>query len=224
MKKTLKVFLGLALALSMFSSVIPGTKAVSVMAKEKPGSHGFVYLIDSNYNLVCPVDFSNTFKTTKVKGISYNKKTNTLTFNGLKKPDYKVMMQEMGDLTLVLKGTNKVCSVNFDFYSTGKQNTLTIKGSGKLVCNSKKGKIQREGFIRVGSTNGKLTIAKTVKMDIKNKSGEAAITVYRRQGTQKDKVSKFISISGKHSSGSLKWYPMYADRRWSKNTFTKNGK
>ncbi len=224
MKKNLKLFLGLALALSMFFSIIPGMKTISVMAKEKPGLNGFVYLIDSNYNLVCPVDFSNTFKAAKVKGISYNKKTNTLTFNNVNKPDYKVMMQEMGDLTLILKGTNKVCSVNFDFYATGKQNTLTIKGTGKLVCNSKKGKVQREGFIRVGSTNGKLTITKTVKMNIKNTPGNAAIIVYRRQATSKVKESKFISISGKHSAGSLKWYPRYADRRWSKNTFTKSGK
>jgi hypothetical protein len=219
MKRQIKICLGLILAAAMFLAIIPGMRVLQVQAKEKPASNGYINMIDSKSNFYRIIDCTGKYKSQKVKGVSYNKKTNTLTLNGVNKPDYKFVMQDMGDITITLKGTNKIRAIDCGYYSINKKNTLTINGKGKLVCNSKKSGQQREGYISVSSTNGKLTIAKTVKMDIKTRSGYSPITIYRRLASQSEKKSKYYSISG-----SFKWNTMYGEYRWNKTSFTKSGK
>ena len=225
MKKLFKQGLGLVLAVVMVLGLIPGTTNLKAYAtKEMPLSNGYIYF----QSVVSKMDFDFVYDAegkhvpSKMKGISYDKSTNTLTLNNVSKALYELKIQGMGDLTINLKGNNKLKDLDCGYTSVSARVTVTFAGNGKLTMNSKYQGEQVHGFILVCGPDAKLTIGKNVSMDINGTSSNPPLQIYRRLET-KGAQSKYLSISGSHSSGSLKWNSSYQQYEWNKTTFTKTG-
>ncbi len=222
MKKQFRHLLGLVLSLFMILSLIPVTGPSRVYAaKQKPYSHAYIeFRYGSNYAFV--IDRDGKYKEKPPKGVSYNESTNTMTWNNVSLPYWDVEIQGMGDLTIELKGNNKVRKI-MCWYGSGSQKvSLTFSGKGKLTMNSKYNGSQVYGNIYVGGTNAKLTIGKNVAMDIKGTTDSPPLKILKREATGPGNPGSYLSISGAHSSGSLKWNGgIYEQYEWNKAHFTK---
>lgn len=225
MKKHLNFLLGFVLSLIMIFSLIPVTGPSEVYAaKEMPYSHGYIVFKYGTSDYAFVIDKDGKYKAKPPKGVSYNESTNTMTWNNVSLPYWDVEIQGMGDLTIELKGNNKVRKI-MCWYGSGSQKiTLTFSGNGKLTMNSKYNGNQVYGNIYVGGTNAKLTIGKDVAMDIKGTSDNPPLKILKREATGAGNPGSYLSISGAHSKGALKWNGgIYEQYEWNKTTFTKTG-
>jgi hypothetical protein len=193
-------------------------------AKEMPYSHGYIVFKYGTSDYAFVVDRDGKYKAKPPKGVSYNESTNTMTWNNVSLPYWDVEIQGMGDLTIELKGDNKVRKI-MCWYGSGSQKiTLTFSGNGKLTMNSKYQGNQVYGNIYVGGTNAKLTIGRDVAMDIKGTADNPPFKILKREATGPGNAGSYLSISGSHSSGALKWNGgIYEQYEWNKTTFTKTG-
>ena len=185
---------------------------IYIKTGDAQGSAGFVYFQASN----------DKVNGARAKGLSYNKKTNTLTIDRFNKPGWWIICRDMGDLKVVTKGTSKFGGIQ-QKNSLIWTNTLSITGNGKLVLKGKGYNLECEG------TDARITIGKDVKIDARNTGSAKTALVVIRNG--KVSGSKVFNIKGSYSSGKVKRYSIgYAHLgscyryQWSKSTFKKTGK
>ena len=148
----------------------------------------------------------------KVEGLSYNKKTNTLTLNNFVHPKNVIMAVRMGsDFRIRLKGTNKVQGVFAYSYSSGKATGLKFTGTGRLIANKNK----RSKFaIHSHSAGRKVKIYFTSKVNIKafsKKNNKYSYAVFN----DKTKLKK-NGITAKGGFPSKKGYPSNVVAKWKK--------
>jgi hypothetical protein len=183
---------------------------IYVRTGDESGSGGYEYFKASSGKIL-----------KKTKGLSYNKKTNTLTIDNFNHPGWWILAKDMGDFKVVAKGTSKFAGIN-NKNSLIWTNTLTIDGSGKLVLKGAAPCLACDG------TTASITIGKNVTINA-SATASSSVMFVRRNG--KISGNKVFKISGNYSSGSVKrssttfshlgsCYQYY----WSKSTFKKTGK
>lgn len=231
--------LSAALALSMLGAAVPAVEAEAAAKGPDKSSDSYAYLCisdetadsegktDTKYLYMSETisemqkEYGGSTSLSKVKGATYNEKSNTLTLNNFKQPAKRITANMMGDdFKIVLKGTNslQVLAVYGDNYG----GSVTIKGSGSLTCNkTKKASSASFGsgiFLGAEHTASVLTIEKTATVtSFGNKyNGFAAdengefveqelvghpIYVYAHTS---NKASKIIKAQGKVTGGKYK--------------------
>ncbi len=223
--KRKRYLLSLAFSAFMILMIFAWYKPLEVQAaRTMPHkSEGYIYVKKGSASGAAGYYYfrASTDKIQKTGGLSYNKKTNTLTINNFKHEKWWILCRDMGDLKVVAKGTSKLCGIQH-FNSLIWTNTLTIDGSGKLV-------LKGNGYsLYCAGKNAKITIGEKVKIDAKNTGGKSALCVVRNG---KLSGSKVFNVKGAHSSGKVKREAITFAHlgscyryTWSKNTFTKSGK
>lgn len=149
---------------------------MTALAANGPSDSGFAYvtLIERGTGKFKDVYRANK-ESAKVKGISYNQKTNTMTLNGVNAPNTLLEINEMGeDFTIVVKGTNTLNSIMV--WGFGYGGGLRITGSGKLTLNQKKER-QHAIELRAEYSPAKLTIDSKVKLIAYSPKGEDAFAI-----------------------------------------------
>ena len=159
------MMLATTLAVSGFAGAIAGIPVVEAASKN-PTSDATIEIIgytdgyiDWSTSKYVYVGKNVDGKASKVKGLSYDKKTNTLTVNGFNKPKMGITASGMGSgFKIVVKGKKNNIQ-NLSVFGT-----VTIKGSGTLTIN--KNKKCSNGGLSVSSEEDpiKLVLAKKVKV------------------------------------------------------------
>ena len=134
-------------------------------------------------------------KVEKVNGVTYDKKTNTLTLNNVKMQAYNLVTNVMGDdFKVVIKGENQLRAILI--WGDGYGGNLTISGNGKLIINKNKKQKSAISMYAEG-TKGLLTIEKNVNLELYSQKGAPVIeTVSASNGDS----GKAIAIKGKTSA------------------------
>lgn len=124
----------------------------------------------------------------KVSGVTYDKKTNTLTLSKYVNPDAELRINEMGDdFKLKISGTNEVKSINAEGDTWGC--SIEVSGNGTLTVNKKR---EMDCAIRI--------YGKCIANSLKVKEG-VILKVYQRNDENpsiqvEGKNKNSISISG----------------------------
>ena len=127
----------------------------------------------------------------KIKGVSYDKASNTLTLDNVKR-DENLITNVMGDdFKILLKGDNSLKSIIV--WGDGYGGNLTITGHGKLILNSEKTE-NMAITIQAEYTEGKVKIEKNVQMEMYAKEGYPIIEIVGANNSDKDKA---VVIDGK---------------------------
>lgn len=137
MKKCLKTFLGLLLSVALIFSGVSVVSPVKVSAKEMPSYNAYMWFQRTQFETTVIYEKKPTVGTKKMKGVSYNESTNILTLSNVNVPQHELLLFGMGDLTIVLKGNNRIKDIDAIFGDPAQKISLTFKGTGKLTCNSK---------------------------------------------------------------------------------------
>lgn len=142
-------------------------------------------------NIEVQVQSQNSFKSVynawdtsfeKVAGVTYDKKTNTLTLNKFVNPDAEIFINQMGDnFKIKISGTNEIKSINAEGNKWGC--SIEMSGSGTLTINKKREAYQA---IRI--------YGKCVPTSLKVKEG-VVLKVY-----QKDSYNPSILVEGKNKN------------------------
>ena len=134
-------------------------------------------------------------KVEKVNGVTYDKKTNTLTLNNVKMQAYNLVTNVMGDdFKVVVKGENQLRAILI--WGDGYGGNLTVSGNGKLIINKNKKQKSAISMYAEG-TKGLLTIEKSVNLEAYSQKGAPVIeTVSASNG----EPAKAIAIKGKTSA------------------------
>ena len=117
---------------------------VSVNAANGPNeaswSTAFIIISDGAANKKCLYSTSKTETISKLKNVSYDKKTNTLTLNGYQEAEKSIITNEMGDdFKVKVVGNNKIQGITVWGYYYGGSLTLEGKGTLEINKNRKKG-------------------------------------------------------------------------------------
>ena len=131
--------------------------------------------------------------TKNMKGVSYDKATNTLTLNNINKPDNALMLTAMGDdFKINVVGDCTLGDVTS--YASSWGGSITFTGSGKLTLN--KDKIFDFGiYIAAYGTACNVKFDKGVKLDISGKRDVAYVTY-----TKADNPNKVFEFNGEAST------------------------
>lgn len=137
--KIFKAFAGLLVA----ALAITAVPAISAQAAEKNPSNDWWYIVKQDITVWDWQDLFNkdNDNTVQVKGITYNKKTNTLTLKNVNEPNIKLICSQMGDnFTVNVIGKNSIAalSVEANAGDDGWGGNLTITGDGTLDINKNK--------------------------------------------------------------------------------------
>ena len=163
-----------------------------------PDSIGVIYVykgLKASAEKVCFYN-NKTKKTTAIKGLSYDKKKNTLTMKNFNHPGWEIIGINMGDLKVVVKGNNSFASLqNSQATSKKYANTLSISGSGSLnldstdTASSPLGVSGIKAYIKIG---GDISITASY-------SYKDAILVYRSDAA--NSFNDVFKITGDYSQG-----------------------
>ena len=163
----MKKFLATLLSFLMIVTLIPATPAQAASENKKPDSYSYIQVI--GYDSDGYIDWSKAKyvyagadvgdKASTVKGLSYDKKSNTLTINGYNKPKMGITAAHMGSsFKIVVKGTKNNIQNLSGFGS------LHINGTGKLVVN--KNKKCMNGGIDVSAENEPMRLVFGKKVNV----------------------------------------------------------
>ena len=147
--------------------------------------YAFVNLYQTNEEMgITHIFYDNKADNTAVKGVTYDRATNTLTLKNVKLPGIGISANMMGeDFKIKVEGECEfdVIYVYADFYG----GNLTITGSGTLTVN--KGKEFDAGISLVAEgTDAKLNISDTVSLNCYGQ--ESAVMISWSKGTDAKKV------------------------------------
>ena len=172
-------------------------------ARNVKAGYGSFYVWSGNTNLYQDgknVPAKKAFK--KLKGMTYDKKKNTLTLNNVNAPTYRLSLFGMGTgFKLVLKGKNALSSITCEYaymrdskgnYKGSYPCSLNISGSGSLVVNKNKNSGAAITVYGSGSAS-KLAIAKGAKVTLYAYGVSNVISV---STTTAKSASQAISIKG----------------------------
>lgn len=154
----MKKFLSLLLSIGLVIGMVP----MNVMAQNGPCQDeyppAYIEFFDGENGTYIYSTFSQD-QIGKIKGVSYDKASNTLTLDNVKR-DEKLITNVMGDdFKILLKGDNSLKSIIV--WGDGYGGNLTITGDGKLTLNSEKTE-NTAITIQAEYTEGKVKIEKNV--------------------------------------------------------------
>lgn len=130
-------------------------------------------------------------ETSNVKGVTYDKNSNTLTLNNYRDGNMILDCNEMGeDFKIKLSGSNELNFLCVWGYGYG--GSLNIKGTGKLVINKNKNMLGAVKLLPEGC-DAKLVIGNNVNMELYNDEDVADGTIVIEGTTS----SKALTIQGK---------------------------
>ncbi len=173
--------------------------------------------VETTYLYACDNLKKEGIKTGKVSGITYNKKTNTLSLKNFKNSYAFIQINMMGsDFTLKLNGQNElgyVCA-----YGDSYNGNLTIAGSGSIVLNKKKVNKGIFGcgiFLGAEKSASRLSISKTCTVtsygceyETYEQSDSGEYAAVQKQGapifiwaTKYTSASKALVFNGKVTTG-----------------------
>mgnify|MGYP004533636013 FL=1 len=146
-------FLSLLLVIALFTTMAGVTVfAANNGPYEEAGSPAFIIFYGENENVQIYTANKN-IKTGTIKGVSYDRKTNTLTLNNVSKL-YGISANMMGeDFKIAVKGTNSLMGIMV--WGDGYGSNLTITGDGTLILNKDK-KVDAAIDVRAELTKGLL--------------------------------------------------------------------
>nr|WP_302689368.1 fibronectin type III domain-containing protein [uncultured Eubacterium sp.] len=188
--KILSFFMTVALIITIMPQMVLG--ANGPCSDEYPPA--YVGLFSESTSKYIFSNFSQD-KVEKVSGVTYDKKTNTLTLNNVKMQEYNLVTNVMGDdFKVVIKGENQLRAILI--WGDGYGGNLTISGNGKLIINKNKKQKSAISMYAEG-TKGLLTIEKNVNLELYSQKGAPVIeTVSASNGD----LGKAIAIKGKTSA------------------------
>lgn len=144
--------------------------------------------------------YSATEAAETIAGVSFNKKTNTLTLNGVSATDKVLAIAgSTSDFTINVKGTNKLAGID---YSNCYGTTLKITGNGTLSLTIDYD-VSNEG---IALRAGKLSVDPTVTLNIGVAKGidtDSAALIYASVFSMQ-KTGGFIRIDGQLTPSTLK--------------------
>lgn len=186
----MKKFLSLLLSIGLVIGMVP----MNVMAQNGPCQDeyppAYIEFFDGENGTYIYSTFSQD-QIGKIKGVSYDKASNTLTLDNVKR-DEKLITNVMGDdFKILLKGDNSLKSIIV--WGDGYGGNLTITGHGKLTLNSEKTE-NMAITIQAEYTEGKVKIEKNVQMEMYAKEGYPIIEIVGANNSDKDKA---VVIDGK---------------------------
>ena len=187
-------FLSLLLVTALFTTMAGVTTfAANNGPYEEAGSPAFITFYSEKENVQIYSANKNN-KTGTIKGVSFDRKTNTLTLNNVSKL-YGISANMMGeDFKIAVKGTNSLMGIMV--WGDGYGSNLTITGDGTLILNKDK-KVDAAIDVRAESTKGLLKIEKNVTLEMYAGKGNSVI---QSIGTTNDNTKQAIQIEGKTSS------------------------
>lgn len=187
-------FLSLLLVIALFTTMAGVTVfAANNGPYEEAGSPAFIIFYGENENVQIYTANKN-IKTGTIKGVSYDRKTNTLTLNNVSKL-YGISANMMGeDFKIAVKGTNSLMGIMV--WGDGYGSNLTITGDGTLILNKDK-KVDAAIDVRAESTKGLLKIEKNVTLEMYAGKGNSVIQSSLTTNANKKQA---IQIEGKTSS------------------------
>lgn len=188
--KFLSFFMTVALIITIMPQMVLG--ANGPCSDEYPPA--YVGLFSESASKYIFSNFSQD-KVEKVNGVTYDKKTNTLTLNNVKMQAYNLVTNVMGDdFKVVVKGENQLRAILI--WGDGYGGNLTVSGNGKLIINKNKKQKSAISMYAEG-TKGLLTIEKSVNLEAYSQKGAPVIeTVSASNG----EPAKAIAIKGKTSA------------------------
>lgn len=188
--KILSFFMTVALIITIMPQMVLG--ANGPCSDEYPPA--YVGLFSESASKYIFSNFSQD-KVEKVNGVTYDKKTNTLTLNNVKMQAYNLVTNVMGDdFKVVVKGENQLRAILI--WGDGYGGNLTVSGNGKLIINKNKKQKSAISMYAEG-TKGLLTIEKSVNLEAYSQKGAPVIeTVSASNG----EPAKAIAIKGKISA------------------------
>lgn len=188
--KILSFFMTVALIITIMPQMVLG--ANGPCSDEYPPA--YVGLFSESASKYIFSNFSQD-KVEKVNGVTYDKKTNTLTLNNVKMQAYNLVTNVMGDdFKVVVKGENQLRAILI--WGDGYGGNLTVSGNGKLIINKNKKQKSAISMYAEG-TKGLLTIEKSVNLEAYSQKGAPVIeTVSASNG----EPAKAIAIKGKTSA------------------------
>lgn len=136
MKRRVKHDLCMIMILGLLLALIPDVQAFAVGRTPKDESYSpYICVYDSESNSYKYIYIEESSgKTEKVKGITYSKKTRTLTLNKYNCPNNILYFNSMGtDIKIKVIGTNSISSIIAFGYKNGIG--LSFTGKGTLVIN-----------------------------------------------------------------------------------------
>ncbi len=168
MKKKFATLVALALVMAFVAGSNTSVQAASAKGYHK-GEGSWAYIVvagaDGNEEIIFHPQGVETgfFELDKVKGVSYNEKTNTLTLKNFKRPDACISVNEMGsDFKIKLVGKNELSYISVWGY--GYAGCLELTGSGTLTLN--KSKNTAAAFVlRAERSAASLKVGKKVKLN-----------------------------------------------------------
>ena len=163
----------LAVALAVSSVAFAAVPALPLEAKGPDKTSGMLLIGDDALYVGSALEGEHSVK--KVKGATYDAKTNTLTLNNFNKPDAIISVGYMGsDFKIAVKGKkNSVATISG--YTYGSPLSITFTGSGKIAVNKKK--TFANGIeIQYNDAASKIVFAKKVKVEAY--SGDVGYPVY----------------------------------------------
>lgn len=190
--------------------------AIPVLAKNGPHSTGYIsttkidqFGFDGTTIMQSDSEdgyiYSPSEKVKKIKGISYDKASNTLTLKNYKNAKRTLLAYNMGDdFKIKLIGSNELMYIGYN--ASGYNTNLTFIGNGSIVLNRKKftygiGGISPSSYGK--KYDLKLTIGKNIKMTIYPKKVSGPIEVYGSPIlVMNSRLSKSKAIVIKPASGS----------------------
>ena len=186
----MKKFLSLLLSIGLVIGMVP----MNVMAQNGPCQDeyppAYIEFFEGENGTYIYSTFSQD-QIGKIKGVSYDKASNTLTLDNVKR-DEKLITNVMGDdFKILLKGDNSLKSIIV--WGDGYGGNLTITGDGKLTLNSEKTE-NTAITIQAEYTEGKVKIEKNVQMEMYAKEGYPIIEIVGANNSDKDKA---VVIDGK---------------------------
>lgn len=108
-------------------------------------------------------------KISSVKGMSYDKATNTLTLNGFNDPEACIVTNEMGDdFTIKVTGTNHIQQIYAWGYGYG--GSVTLTGTGELVINENK-QVESSIYLQAEGASAQVKIASGLTLKAYNQTG-----------------------------------------------------
>lgn len=121
-------------------------------------------------------------KISSVKGMSYDKATNTLTLNGFDNPKACIVTNEMGDdFTIKVTGTNHIQQIYAWGYGYG--GSVTLTGTGELVINENK-QVESSIYLQAEGASAQVKIASGLTLNAYSQTGYPSVYIDSSSATK----------------------------------------
>lgn len=201
MKKKIYAFIVLALVMAFVAGPTASVQAASTKGYHKgEESWAYIQLIDATTDEASAIFHPQGVKCgmalSKMKGLSYNKKTNTLTMKNFKQPNLVLDINEMGsDFKIKLVGKNQVNSITVG--GLGYAGCVELTGSGTLIVNKSKSACEAFTF---NAENSAAVLKVGKKAKLYAYAGEESGYSVRVLDSTVSSVSKTFVFNGRKST------------------------